>query len=233
MIPPLLKAQDLTHRFAARSGGAASVNSADLRFGSFKLHAGSVLLVRGPSGCGKSTLLHLLAGVLTLANNSGSLMLDNVNLVGLSAAERDRLRPQVVGWMPQRNFMIGSLTVFDNVLLPLALAGRVDADMRRRASSLLLSLAVENLSKARPHTLSVGQTARVSLARALLAKPKLLLADEPTAALDDLSAGLVAEQILAFAATGGAVVVASHDRGFRSLLEADPMASLRDLELPR
>jgi ABC-type lipoprotein export system ATPase subunit len=231
MPHPLLTVQDLSHRFDMRSDRTAAIR-ATIQLGSFSVCTGSILVVRGASGCGKSTLLHLLSGVLSIGENSGSVVFDEVNLNALTAAARDRLRPRAVGWMPQRNFMINSLSVLDNVLLPVALMGKVDVEINRRAAALLHSLGIDGLARQRPHTLSVGQTARLSLARALLAKPKLLLADEPTAALDEVSAGLVAEQILAFAATGGAVVVASHDRGFQSLLEADPVASVRELILP-
>ena len=129
--------------------------------------------------------------------------------------------------------MINSLSVLDNVLLPMALSGGVDTEVRRRATSLLESLAIVELAAQRPTTLSVGQAARACLARALLAKPKLLLADEPTAALDDASAQLVATQMRAFAAAGGAVLVSSHDRALRSLLEADAVAAIDELVLRR
>ena len=224
MNSPLLTVHDLTHRFDQREA---------IIFGSFELNAGSILLLRGASGCGKSTLLHLLGGVLSIAPNSGTAVLDGLDIAAMTSSARDRLRPMLVGWMPQRQFMINSLSVIDNVLLPVALVGGVDAEVRRRATSLLQTLAIVELGELRPTTLSVGQAARVCLARALLAKPKLLLADEPTAALDDASARLVAEQMLAFAATGGAVMVASHDRELRSLLEADSVAVINELALPR
>lgn len=223
MTPPLLTVHNLTHRFDGR---------AEIAFGSFTLKAGGILLLRGASGCGKSTLLHLLGGVLAMSANSGSAALDGLDIAALTPSARDRLRPRLVGWMPQRQFMINSLSVLDNVLLPVALVGGVDAEARSRAISLLHSLAIVELSSRRPTTLSVGQAARVCLARALLAKPKLLLADEPTAALDDASARLVAQQLLAFAATGGAVMVASHDRELRALLATDAAAVINELALP-
>lgn len=224
MIPPLLTVCDLAHRFAGR---------AEIAFGSFTLNAGSILLLRGESGCGKSTLLHLLGGVLSISANSGSAVIDGRDIAAMTTSARDRLRPRLVGWMPQRQLMINSLSVLDNVLLPMALSGGVDTEVRRRATSLLESLAIVELAAQRPTTLSVGQAARACLARALLAKPKLLLADEPTAALDDASAQLVAAQMRAFAAAGGAVLVSSHDRALRSLLEADAVAAIDELVLPR
>ena len=227
MSPALLNVLDLSHRFEGRP---------PIPFGSFTLNAGSVLLVRGASGCGKSTLLHLLGGVLSIGRDSGTAMLDDINLATISPSTRDRLRPMVVGWMPQRQFMIHSLSVFENLLLPVALRGAVTAEVRQRATGLLQSLAISQLADQRPTTLSVGQAARACLARALLARPKLLLADEPTAALDHASAQLVAQQIRAFAAAGGAVIVASHDPELRSLLSAerstDDVTSVQELVLP-
>ena len=224
MSEPLLNVRELSHRYAGRS---------DISFGSFALGVGTILLVRGSSGCGKSTLLHLLGGVLPIGRNCGSATLNGQDIAKLSSSERDRLRPLLVGWMPQRQFMINSLSVIENVLLPVSLAGAVDDTVRVRAGQFLKALAIPELSNQRPTTLSVGQAARVCLARALLAKPKLLLADEPTAALDEASSRLVAAQIIAFAAAGGAVIVASHDPQLRAWLAADNSAKFSELELPR
>ena len=140
MNSPLLTVRDLTHRFNGR---------AEIAFGSFTLNAGSILLLRGESGCGKSTLLHLLGGVLSIAANSGSAVLDGLDIAAMTASARDSLRPQLVGWMPQRQLMINSLSVLDTVLLPMALLGGVDTEVRRRATSLLDSLAIAELATQR------------------------------------------------------------------------------------
>jgi putative ABC transport system ATP-binding protein len=221
---PLLDVGELSHHFAGR---------AEISFGSFTLSVGTILLVRGASGCGKSTLLHLLGGVLPIGLNCGSATLNKLDVGMLSSTARDRMRPLLVGWMPQRQFMINSLSVIENVLLPMSLADAVDDTVRDRAAQLLKALAIPELSNQRPATLSVGQAARVCLARALLAEPKLLLADEPTAALDEASSRLVATQIIAFTAAGGAAIVVSHDPQLRTWLSADGAANFSALELPR
>lgn len=235
----LLSVRNLRHHYsprgaAARAGQQPERAEAVLEFGSFDVGAGTVLLVRGASGAGKSTLLHLLAGVLPLAREAGTVSIAATEIAGLSVARRDQLRPFVVGWMPQRLCLIETLTVRENVLLPLALAGKSDAEGRRRADELLRTLDIEMLAARRPVAISVGQAARASLARALVARPKLLLADEPTAALDATSANLVAHAIATYAESGGAAVVASHDPQLREMLgQCLPHGSVHTLELPR
>ena len=219
----MLTVRNLTHQFATGT---------PIAFGDVTLHAGSLLLVRGPSGCGKSTLLHLLAGVLPVSSGGGSVNLAGRELAGMPMRIRDHLRPHVVGWMPQRHFLLNGLTVLDNVLLPLLLKSKVDATIRNRAEGLLGVLAISDLSGARQATLSVGQAARVSLARALLAEPCLLLTDEPTAALDEISAALVARQIVSYVEAGGTAVVASHDPHMRQMLTTGCDGKLSELELP-
>lgn len=238
--PPLLAVTALRYRYAAASGRANVARDSqpggegEIHFGSFLLPAKTVLLVRGGSGAGKSTLLHLLAGVLPLQPTHGSAVLAGRELAGLPVAARDGLRPFEVGWMPQRLCLIDTLNLRENVLLPLSLAGRVNAAAAQRAEQLMQALAIAPLALRRPAAISVGQAARVSLARALVARPKLLLADEPTAALDAASAGLVAQAIATYVAEGGAALVASHDPALDALLAAAAAAiAVTALELPR
>ena len=207
----LLTVDNLSHRYNAQ---------VSLSFASFAVTSGELLLVRGPSGCGKSTLLHLLGGVIPIGSNAGAAVIDGQALTALTGAERDALRPFVVGWMPQRHSMINSIPVLDNVLLPVALARKVMAADRARAVDLLRALDIEVLATRRPAEISVGQSARVNLARALVTQPKLLLADEPTAALDDESVVAVASQLSAYVHGGGCALVASHDARLRERLLA-------------
>ncbi len=225
----MLTVTDLSHRYVANAANA------EIRFGSFSLDAGDALLLRGGSGAGKSTLLHLLCGVLPIHAACGRVVLAGQSLQSLSSSERDGLRPYTVGWMPQRQFLLTSLTVLENVLLPASLAGRADDATIRRATALLHAFAIADRAHLRPQTLSVGQAARASLARALVTQPKLLLADEPTAALDAASSRLVIEQIARYVQNGGAVIIASHDPAIRPLWDtvSDGKAKLAEIELPR
>lgn len=215
----------------------------DIDYGSFEVAAGEVALIRGASGSGKSTLLHLLAGVYPVLDASaapvadtygrGHVHIGDLALSGLSRAARDALRPRTVSWMPQRQLAISSLPVLDNVLLPIAFAASPAAADRARARGLLQALGVAEHATRLPSTLSVGQLARVCLARALVAQPRVLLVDEPTAALDAASSELVAGQLRQAAAHGMVVVVASHDAELQTLLTRDTATPLRVVELAR
>ena len=225
----MLTVTDLSHRYVANG------THAEIRFCDFSLDAGRAIWLRGGSGAGKSTLLHLMCGVLPIQPQSGIAVLAGQSLQSLTRSERDGLRPYTVGWMPQRQFLMTGLTVLENVLLPASLAGRADAATRNRAMALLQSFAIAELAHLRPQTLSVGQAARASLARALVTQPKLLLADEPTAALDAASSRLVIEQIARYVQSGGAALIASHDPVIHALWDAvsDGKATLTEIELPR
>ncbi|MBL8311965.1 MAG: ATP-binding cassette domain-containing protein [Burkholderiales bacterium] len=213
MSSGLLSVERLSHRYTS---------GRRIEFGSFSLAAGEVLLLRGASGSGKSTLLNLLAGVLPVGRDQGLVTLGSAALHAMSAAQRDRLRPFTVGWMPQRLCLIQSLTVHENVVLPVALGAKSDAlpAAMRRADALFGALGVADLAARRPSDISVGQAARVSLARALIGQPVVLLADEPTAALDSESAARVAQAITAYAAAGGAALIASHDEALAQHMDA-------------
>ena len=222
----MLTVTGLSHRYS---------ESAAISFGSFSLDAGQAILLRGGSGAGKSTLLHLLCGVLPIQSQSGTVVLAGQSVQSLTRSERDGLRPYTVGWMPQRQFLLTSLTVLENVLLPASLAGRADDTTKLRAMALLQSFAIADLAHLRPQTLSVGQAARASLARALVTQPKLLLADEPTAALDAVSSRLVIEQIARYVQGGGAAIIASHDPAIHALwaFVSDVKTMLSEIELAR
>lgn len=221
----MLTVSDLSHRYSA---------NATISFGSFSLDGGQALLLRGGSGAGKSTLLHLLCGVLPIQSKSGTVQLDGQSLQTFSRSRRDALRPYTVGWMPQRQFLMTSLSVLENVLLPASLAWRADDATRTHAMDLLQTFAIADLAPVRPQTLSVGQAARASLARALVTKPKLLLADEPTAALDAVSSRLVVEQIARYVRGGGAAIIASHDPAIQAWWDvvSDGKFALAEFELP-
>jgi len=191
---------------APRGGDAAS--QATLRFPDFTLPAGGHLLLRGASGSGKSTLLALMAGLLT--PSQGRLTLGGVDVGALAPAARDAWRGERLGFVPQRLHLSPSLSVRDNLSLPYVAAG-LKPD-RARMDALLDELGVGALQDRRPHALSQGQAQRVALARALLRSPRFLLADEPTANLDDEACAATLALLRRAADDHGAcLVIASHD----------------------
>lgn len=200
MLAPVIESRDLTYAYA---GGPR------LGFPDLHVPGGGVLLVRGASGSGKSTLLALLAGLLR--PTAGALAVAGTDLTRLSAPALDAWRARALGVMPQRLHLSASLTVAANLALPYVCAGA--APDAARVRSLAAQLGLQDLLSRRPHQLSVGQAQRVALARALVRAPAVLMADEPTASLDDAHAADVAALLLdAAGASGATLVLATHDR---------------------
>ena len=176
---------------------------------------GEAWLVAGPSGSGKTTLLHVIAGLVT--PTSGRVVVAGTDVGALGAGERDRWRGRTVGIVPQRLHLIGAVDVADNLRLAQRLAG-IDVD-EARIAALLEALQIAGLSNRHPHQLSQGQAQRVAIARAVVNRPAIVLADEPTANLDDAHAAAALELLRTQAIEAGAtLVVASHDARVRPLL---------------
>jgi ABC-type lipoprotein export system ATPase subunit len=165
--------------------------------------AGDRIAITGPSGSGKSTLLHLMGGLDTPTAGV-------VTWPGLPGPPADH--PGLVGFVFQAPSLIGTLDVVENVALPLLIAGTAEAESVRRARAALDELDVGDLADRLPTELSGGQAQRVAVARVLAARPRLILADEPTAQLDPVHRDLVTDTLLAVSEQLGAgLVVATHD----------------------
>jgi putative ABC transport system ATP-binding protein len=171
------------------------------------LAAGEFVAVQGPSGCGKTTLL-LIAGGL-LAPTQGRVLLNGEDPYAMSADQRAGFRAQHLGFVFQQFHLVPYLSVLDNVLAP-ALAAAVP-DARGRAEELIAHFGLQSRRLHVPGELSTGERQRTALARALLNRPKVLLAAEPTGNLDRENATLVLEHLVAFARAGGGVLLVSHD----------------------
>ena len=194
-----------------------------LRLGEFVVGPQDNILVVGPSGCGKTTLLHLIAGLLL--PNSGSVVVDGQNLSALSPSARARFRGRHIGVVLQQFHLLPTLTAMQNLLVAQSLAG-LPVD-RTAAQVMLKALGIDERLDAYPHQLSVGQQQRVAVARALVNRPKLLLADEPTSNLDDEACESVAELLLhATRQYAVSLVIATHDTRLKSKIP-------RQLALPR
>jgi putative ABC transport system ATP-binding protein len=204
----MIQTQGLRYRYL---GGA------ELVFPDVRVPRGEVLLLSGPSGCGKSTWLSLVAalvqptvGVLTVAGQP---------LAGLAQSAADAWRATAVGFLPQKLHLSSALTVQQNLALAFWAAGVAENTDRIRA--VLDSLGVAELAHRKPSQLSGGQAQRVALARAVLQNPQLLLADEPTASLDDAAAADAVGLLLATARNQGAtLVIATHDARVAQLIPA-------------
>ena len=178
-----------------------------LRGVSLHVHAGEFVVVRGPSGCGKTTLL-LTAGGL-LAPDEGQVVVDGRNPYALAIEDRARLRASTIGFVFQEYHLIPYLTVLENVMVPsLALSGSTSGG---RAEELLDRLNLSARAGHVPAELSTGERQRTALARALLNRPRLLLADEPTGNLDPDNSSALLAHIAEFARSGGAVLMVTHD----------------------
>ncbi|TAG46003.1 MAG: ATP-binding cassette domain-containing protein [Betaproteobacteria bacterium] len=227
--PHLLEVAKLSHCY-----DSLGARGRRIEFPDFTLDAGAMLLLRGASGSGKSTLLQRLAGARTSSADvfdSTRITLRGQNILALSQAQRDALRPTTIGWIPQRVHLLNSLNVIDNIVLPIALSAGSKAMLRQRALELLERAGLSALVSAKSTELSVGQAARCCVIRALIAQPKLLLADEPSAALDSQSAQAIAQLLCDFCSAGGGLIVATHDEPFQQQLRSHCATAPADIEL--
>ena len=175
---------------------------------SFEISAGELVFITGPSGAGKSTLFRLLAAIER--PTSGSIVVNGQNLAALSKSAIPYLRRNF-GLIFQDQKLLFDRSVLDNVLLPLAIAGLPAREADRRARAALDKVGLRGREKANPIALSGGEQQRLAIARAVVNRPAILLADEPTANLDAESAAAILEIFLAFHQVGVTLVIATHD----------------------
>ena len=170
--------------------------------------AGNTILITGDSGKGKTTYLHILAGLLR--PSTGTIEIDKTNIVTLSESKNDKFRGQNIGIVFQKSHFVSALTVLENLEMASWLAtGKKNS---ARAKKLLEQLDITSQSDKLPSQLSIGQQQRVSIARALMNEPKVLLADEPTSSLDDRNTEKVIE-LLTFLSKEykAALIIVTHD----------------------
>jgi putative ABC transport system ATP-binding protein len=170
---------------------SGSTRQAVLEGLTFSVSEGETVALLGASGSGKTTLLNLISGIDN--PDSGTVSLDGVNVHALAEPERTLLRRRRIGFVFQFFNLIHTLTVGENVALPLELLGADHASMQARAADLLAAVGLGGLEHRFPETLSGGEQQRAAIARALAHRPALLLADEPTGNLDEDTAGRIIE----------------------------------------
>ena len=181
-----------------------------LRGVEFAARFGELSFLVGPSGCGKTTLISVIAGLLD--RTGGSLSVLGVDVDGLTPGERVLFRRKNVGFLFQQYNLLPAFTAAENVAVPLLIAGVPRKQALERARSLLSRLGLSERTEALPSQLSGGQQQRVALARALIHQPRLVICDEPTAALDHASGEAVMDLLAGNAVhPDRAVIVVTHD----------------------
>jgi len=215
----VLRTRGLSKEYGKNGGLVRAVNGVDL-----DVTAGETVAVMGPSGCGKSTLLYLLGGLDR--PTAGEIWLGGQRLGQLSERGLARLRRDAVGFVFQSFHLMDELTAVENVELPALLAGRAPRAARKRATELLERVGLADRAKFLPAALSGGQRQRVAVARALVADPQVVLADEPTGNLDSAATLEILRLFDQLHTAGQTLVIVTHDP--RVAATADRMISMRD-----
>jgi len=215
----VLRAVGVTRTFPGPAGDVVAVNGVDL-----EVAAGELVVIRGRSGSGKTTLLTMLGGLDT--PSSGRIELDGVDLASLGAGVADVLGVRIASVF-QSFGLIGVLSAAENVEVPLRIRKVAPAERRQRVAAALAAVGLADHAEQRPAELSGGQQQRVGLARALVADPGILLADEPTGQLDSETGAAIMKLIAGFVHQRGmAAIVATHDPAMMAL--ADRVVELHD-----
>lgn len=197
----MLVLQDLTKTYQTRAGEVKALDGVSLR-----IDQGEFIAVCGPSGSGKTTLLMMIAAMLRPSR--GAVRFEDRDLYQMTGSARARFRARNIGFVFQMFHLVPYLSVLENVLVAGAVAHGGDA--KARAEELLQRLGLGHRIGHRPSELSAGEKQRTAIARALLNRPKLILADEPTGNLDPQNAEGVLQHLGSFQKEGGTVIVATH-----------------------
>lgn len=196
-----------------------------LRDVNFEAKKGELLMIVGPSGCGKTTLISIIAG--TLRFNHGEVRVFNHSLHEMKDAAITDFRKKNVGFIFQQYHLIRTLTILENISIPLILNGRPRSEALERANIMLEKVGLKGRGEERPLNLSGGQQQRVAIARALVHEPPLLICDEPTSALDAQSGALILELMTEIARTPNrSVIIVTHDS--RIFKYADRLVKMDD-----
>ncbi len=177
-----------------------------------EVSSGDYVAIEGPSGSGKTTLLSIL-GLLDVAS-SGQYLLKGKNVQGLGATERARIRNQEIGFIFQTFNLIGDLSVWENVELPLRYRGLSASERKRRVNDALDKVQMSHRKQHMPSQLSGGQQQRVAVARAVAGDPSVLLADEPTGSLDSKNGDAVMDLLDELHAQGATICMVTHSREY-------------------
>jgi lipoprotein-releasing system ATP-binding protein len=213
MSEPLLSVRSLVRSFEAGGERLEVLRGVEL-----EVEEPTSIAVTGESGSGKSTLLSLVGGLDR--PTSGSVFVDGADITVLDETELSAYRSRHVGFVFQFHFLLADFTALENLLIPGLLASRSAAAARARARGLLADVGLANRAGAYPLELSGGERQRVAVARALMNRPRLILADEPTGNLDERNARMVEDLLFPLVAREGCVLLlATHDRALAARAE--------------
>ena len=220
MPEPIVQVRGLTKTYESGAAAARALDGVNL-----DVHAGEVMLLMGPSGSGKTTLISIMGCILRAS--SGSVRIKGREITGLKEKQLPRIRLDNIGFVFQGFNLFPTLTSSENVEIGLDLKGVSVRQRKQRARALLASVGLSDKYDAFPADLSGGQKQRVAIARALAGDPGIILADEPTAALDSVTGRTVMDMMRKLAKDRGrAVVVVSHDG--RVMEYADRVVHIED-----
>jgi putative ABC transport system ATP-binding protein len=216
---PIVKVKNLAMTYDTGGTKVSALRGIDLT-----INRGEFVAVIGPSGCGKSTLLNLLAGLDR--PTSGEIWIGDERINGLSESKLALLRRKKIGYVFQFFNLIPSISVIENIELPLKLVRRSHRETENRAEKLLQELGIDSKRDTSPALLSGGQQQRVALARAMANHPDIVLADEPTGNLDSVAAHEVLQLLHAARGKGQTILVVTHDS--RVAQAADRVITMKD-----
>lgn len=208
----MIELKDLTKVYRTETIETTALNSINLH-----IPEGCFFAIKGPSGCGKTTLLNILG--LMDRPSRGELLLLGKNIAGFKEKELSRLRRQTIGFLFQKFNLIASLTVFENVELPLLYQKLPIASRKAKVEAMLGQLGLEARAGHFPHQLSGGQQQRVALARCVINDPRLILADEPTGNLDSGNGEEVMRLLSDLHRDGRTIVMVTHDDRYAAFAE--------------
>lgn len=209
---PLIRLQNVTKVFQTEDVETHALSKVHL-----EIRLGEFLSISGPSGCGKSTLLSIL-GLLD-SPSTGSYWIRDEHVEDLSISQRTRIRNREIGFVFQAFNLIGDLTVSENVELPLTYRNMVSAERKERVEEVLERVGMAHRAKHYPAQLSGGQQQRVAVARALVGRPTILLADEPTGNLDSKNGEAVIALLGELNSEGATVCMVTHDPRYASMAD--------------
>ena len=209
---PLIKLEGVSKVFYTEEVETHALSNVHLQ-----IQPGEFVAIAGPSGCGKTTLLSLL-GLLD-SPTSGEYLLDGKSVANLTASQRARIRNREIGFIFQAFNLIGDLTVYENVELPLTYRGMPASERKERVHAALERVGMSHRMKHYPSQLSGGQQQRVAVARAICGDPLILLADEPTGNLDSANGEAVMDLLKELHAAGSTICMVTHDPRYEAFAE--------------